>query len=182
MIFICTEVVYGVFCSVKCLDLRHSELCRKREVQHPGYEWGFGLLYQGVHGDWSLALYYFLHVADFLLDVPEPLLPRPLLCLLLIKDGPIAFVVPALPLLIAVLFGELVRIMLPGVASFSFSIHFSTRVEVLLLSGNWILAFSGLSCLLEALYLPGELLKFFQQVLVGDAERLHLVRVDLHSF
>ena len=55
--------------------------------------------------DWSSTLYYFLHVADFLLDVLEPMLPRPLLCLLLIKDGPIAFVVPTLPLLVTVLSG-----------------------------------------------------------------------------
>ena len=182
LIFVCIEVVYGVFCSIERLDLWHSELCRKREVQHPSCERGFGLLYQGVPGDWSSALYCFLHVANLLLDVPEPLLPRPFLCLLLIKDGSIAFVVPTLPLLIAVLSGGFVRIMLPGVASFSFSIHFSTRVEVLLFSGNRILAFSGLSCLLGALYFPGELLQFFQQVLVGDAERLHLVYVDLHSF
>ena len=121
-------------------------------------------------------------MADFLLDVPEPLLPRPLLCLMLIKDGSIAFVVPAMPLLIAVLSGGLVRIMLPGVASLSFSIRFSTRFKVLLFSGNRILAFSGLSCLLGELYLPGKFLQFFQQVLVGDAERLHLFRVDLHSF
>ena len=180
LIFVCIEVVYGVFYSVERLDLRHSKLCRKREVQHPDCEWGFGLLYKSVHGDWSSALYCFLHVANLLLDVPEPLLPQPLLCLLLIKDGPITFVVPALPLLIVVLFEGLVRIMLPGVASFSFSISFSTRVEVLLFSGNWVLAFSGLSCLLRALYFPGELLQFFQQVLVGDG--LHLVRVDLHSF
>ena len=173
-------MVYRVFCSVERLDLWHSELCRKREVQHPDREWGFGLLYQGVHGDWSSTLYCFLHVTDFLLDVPEPLLPRPLLCFLLIKNGPIAFVVPALPLLIAVLSGGLGR-MLPGVTSFSFSIRFSTRVEVLLFLGNRILAFPGLSCLLGASYLPSELLKFFQQVLVGDAEFLHLVRVDLHS-
>ena len=175
-------MVYGVFCSIERLDLRHSELCRKREVHHPSCEWEFGLLYQGVHGDWSSTLYCFFHVADFLLDVPEPLLPRPFLCLLLIKDGPIAFVVLALPLLITVLSGGLVRIMLPGVASFSFSILFSMRVEVLLFSGNWILAFSCLSCLLGMLYLLGELLQFFQQVLVGDAECLHLVCVDLHSF
>ena len=158
LIFVCIEVVYGVFCSVERLDLQHSELCQKREVHHPDCEWGFGLLYKGVHGDWSSALYCFLHVANFLLDVPEPLLPRPLLCLLLIKNRSIAFVVPALPLLITVLSGGLVSIMLPSVASFSFSIHFSTRVEVLLLSSNRILAFSGLLCLLGALYLPSELL------------------------
>ena len=72
--------------------------------------------------------------------------------------------------------------MLPSVASFSFSIRFSTRVEVLLFSGNSVLVFLGLSCLLGALYLPGELFQLFQQVLVGDAERFHLVRVDLNSF
>ena len=132
MIFVRIEVVYGVFCSVERLDLKHSELCRKREMQHPRCEWRFGLLYQGVHGDWSSAPYRFLHVTDFLLDVPKPLLPRPLLCFLLIKGGPITFVVPAMPLLIAILSGGLVRIMLPSVASFSFSICFSTRVEVLL--------------------------------------------------
>ena len=150
----------GSFFSVERLDLRHSKLCRKGEVQHPGGEWRFCFLYQGVHGDWSSALYRFLHVADFLLDVPEPLLPR--------------------PLLIAILSGGLVRIMLPGVASFSFSVRFSTRVEVLLFSGNRVLVFSGLSCLLGASYFPGELLQFFQQVLVGDAEGFHFVRVSLH--
>ena len=174
-------MVYGVFCSVKCLDLRHSELCRKREEQHFGYEWGFGLLYQGVYRDWSSALYCFLHVADFLLDVPEPLLPRPLLNLLLIKDGHrLCCSCHASPHCDPL--RGLVRIMLPGVTSLSFSIRFSMRVEVLFFSGNRVLAFSGLSCLLGALYLPGELLQLFQQVLVGDAERLHLVRVDLHNF
>ena len=129
-------------------------------MQHPDDEWRFGL-FQGVHGDKSSALYRFLHVADFLLDVPEPLLPR--------------------TLLVAILSGWLVRIMLPGVASFSFSIPFSMRAEVLLFSGNRVLVSSGLSCLLGASYLPNELFQLFQQVLVGDAERLHLVRVGLHS-
>ena len=154
-------MVYGVFCSIERLDLQHSELCRKGEVQHLDGEWRLGLLHQGVHGDWSSAFYRYLHVADFLLDVPEPLLPR--------------------PLLVAVLSGGLVRIMLLGMASFSFSIRFSTRVEVLLFSGNRVLVFSGLSCLLGASYLPGELFQLFQQVLVGDADRLHLVRVGLHN-
>ena len=122
MIFVRIEVVYGVFCSVERLDLRHSELCRKGEVQHPDGEWGFGLLYRGVHGDWSSAFYRYLHVADFLLDVPEPLLPR--------------------PLLVAILFGGLVRIMLPGVVSFPFSIRFSTRVEVLFSSSKRVLGLS----------------------------------------
>ena len=153
-------MVYGVFCSVERLDLRHSELCRNGEVQHPGGEWRLGLLHKGVHGDWSSTFYRYLHVGDFLLDVPKPLLPR--------------------PLLVAILSGGLVRIMLPGVASFPFSIRFSTRVEVLLFSGNGVLVFSGLSCLLGASYLLGELFQLFQQVLVGDTERLHLVCVGLY--
>ena len=72
--------------------------------------------------------YRYLHVADFLMDVLEPLLPR--------------------PLLVVILFRGLVRIMLPGVASFSFAIHFSTKVKVLLFSSNRVFVFSGLSCLL----------------------------------
>ena len=152
-------MIYGVFRSVERFDLRYSELCRKREVQHPGCEQGFILLHQSVHRDRSSAFYCFLHMAELLLDVPEPLLPRPLPYLLLIKDGPIAFVVPTMPLLIAILARGLVRIMLPSLASFSFSICFSRRVEVLLFFlGNGVLAFSGLSRLLGALYLPGELL------------------------
>ena len=161
MTFVRIEVVYGVFCSVERLNLRHSELCRKGKVQHPSGEWRFGLLYQSVHGDWSSTLYRFLHVDDFLLDVPETLLPR--------------------PLLVAILSWGLVRIMLPGVASFCFFIPFSTRVEVLLFSSNKVLVFSSLSRLLRASYFPGELFQLFQQVLVGDGERLHLVRVGLHS-
>ena len=121
-------------------------------------------------------------MAKFSLDVPEPLLPRLLLCLLQIKDGPIAFIVPAMPILVAILFGGFVRTMFPGVTSFSFSIYFSMRVEVLLFSCNKVLAFSGLSRLLGALYLSGELLQLSQQALVGDMERLHLVRVNLYSF
>ena len=121
-------------------------------------------------------------MAKLLLDVPEPLLPQPLLRLLLMKDGPIAFVVPAMPLLIAIFSGGFVRVMLPGVASFPFSICFLMRVEVLFFSGNSVSTFSGMSYLLGALYLPGELLQLSQQVLVGETERLHLVHIDLYSF
>ena len=76
-------------------------------------------------------------MTDFLLDVSELLLPR--------------------SLLVAILSGGLVRIRLPSVDSFPFSICFSTRVEVLFSSGNRVLGLSGLSCLLRASYLPGEL-------------------------
>ena len=76
-------------------------------------------------------------MANFLLDVLEPLLPQ--------------------SLLFAILSGGLVRIMLPGVASIPFSIRFSTRDEVLFSSENRVLGFSGLSCLLGVSYLPGEL-------------------------
>ena len=137
LIFVRIEVVYGVICSVERLNLRHSELFQKGKVQHPDGEWRIDLLHQGVHGDWSSAFYCYLHVADFLLDVPEPLLPR--------------------PLLITILSGGLVRIMLPSVVSFPFTIRFSTRVEVLFSSSNRVLGLSSLSCLLEVSYLLGEL-------------------------
>ena len=107
-------------------------------MQHHCGEWRFGLLYQGIHGDWSSALYRFLHVADFLLDVPEPLLSLPLLVMILSGVGGGGGG------------GGLVRILLPGVASFSSSICFSMMVKVLLFSGNRVLVFSSLSCLLGA--------------------------------
>ena len=160
LIFVRVEVVYGVFCSIERLDLHHYELFRNGEVQHPDGEWRLGLLHQGVDGDWSSAFYLYLHVADFLLDVPEPLLPR--------------------PLLVAIPSGGFVRIMLPVMASFLFFIHFSMRVKVWLFSGNRVLVFSGLSCLLGASYLPSELFQLFQQVLVSDAELLHLVCVGMY--
>ena len=132
LVLICIEVINGVLSSVELFDLRHSEFCRKREVQHPGCERGFILLYQGVHRDWSLALYRFLHVVELLLDVPEPLLPGPIPCFLLMRDGSIASVIHTMPLLIAILFEGFVTIILPGLASFSFSICFSRRAGVLL--------------------------------------------------
>ena len=98
-------------------------------------------------------------MAELLLDVSETVLPLPLPCLLLIKDGSNASVVPTMPFLIAILSRGFVKVMLPGLTSFSFSICFSRRIEVLLFFfGNGVSAFSGLSYLLRVLYLPGELL------------------------
>ena len=132
-------MIDGVLRSVQRFDVRHSEFCWKREVQHLGCERGFSLLNQGVHRDWSSALYLFLHVAKLLLDVPEPLLLRPLPCFLLIKDGSIAYVVHTMPLLIAILFGGFVMIMLPSLASFSFSICFSRRPRCC--CSSWVMGF-----------------------------------------
>ena len=71
-----------------------------------------------------------------------------------------------MPLLIAILSRGFVRVMLLSLASFSFSICFSRRVEVLLFFlGNGVSAFSGLSCLLGALYLPRELLQLSPNLL-----------------
>ena len=47
---------------------------------------------------------------------------------------------------------------------------------------NGVLAFSGMSCLLGALHLSGELLQLSQQTLVGETERLHLVGIGLQIF
>ena len=181
LVLVCVEVINGAFRSIKRFDLQHFEFFLKREVQHPGCEWGFSLLYQGIYIDWSSVLYRFLHVAKLLLDVPEPLLPRPLPYFLL--DGPISSVVLAMPFLIASLSGGFVRIMLHSLASFSFSIYFSRRVKVLLFFlGNGVLAFSGLSRLLGALRFPGEFLQLSQQTLVSETECLHLIGIGVQSF
>ena len=45
--------------------------------------------------------------------------------------------------------------------------------------GNGVLAFLGLSRLLGALYLLGELLKLSQQMLVCETERLHHVGIGV---
>ena len=78
-------------------------------------------------------------MAELLLDIPEPLLPLSLPYFLLVKDGSIAYVVPTMPLLILIL-GGFVRVILPSLASFSFSSRSSRRVEVLMFSsmmGFW---------------------------------------------
>ena len=88
-----------------------------------------------------------------------------------------------MPFIIAILSGGFVRITLPSLASFSFSICFLRKVEVLLLFlGEGLWAFSGLSCLLGAFHLPSELFQLSQQTLVGEAERLHLICISLYSF
>ena len=87
-----------------------------------------------------------------------------------------------MPLLIVILYGGFVKVMPPDVAGFSFSICFLMRVKVLFFSGNSVSGFSGLSCLLGALYLSGELLQLSQQALVGETEHLHLVCINLYNF
>ena len=120
-------------------------------------------------------------MAKLLLDVFEALLPRPLPYFLL--DGPIAYVVPTMPFLIAILSGGFVRIMLPSLASLSLSIYFSRKVKVMLFFlGDGVLAFSGLSHLLGVLHFPGELLQLSQQTLVCETECLHLVSIGVQRF
>ena len=53
---------------------------------------------------------------------------------------------------------------------------------LLIFLGNGVLTFLGLSRLLGALHLPGELLQLFQQTLVGETEHLHLVDIGVQSF
>ena len=121
-----------IFRFVECFDLRHSKLCWEREVWYPSHERGFSLLHQGIHGDWSSSFPSFLHVADLLLDVTEALLPCPFPYLRLIKDRSIAYVVPTENPLIAILSRGFIRIVLLGLASFSFSVNVLRSVVVLL--------------------------------------------------
>ena len=157
-------MIYRIFRYVERFDLRHSELCWEREVQYPGRERGFGLLHQGIYGDWSSSFHSFLHVAELLLDVPEALLPRSFPYLRMIKDGSIASVVPTENSLIAVLSWGFIRIVLLGLASFSFSVSVPRSVVVL-------------SFFLRLLHLSGEFLQVSQQTLVGETECLHLISI-----
>ena len=135
LIFVRIKVINGVSGSVESFNLRHSKFCWKGEVQHLSRERGLSLLHQGVHRDWSSTLYCFLHMAELLLDAPEPLLPCPLPCFLLIEDGYgfIASVFPSMPCLIAILPERFLRITFPSLDSFSIFICSSRRVKVLLL-------------------------------------------------
>ena len=88
-----------------------------------------------------------------------------------------------MPFLIAIVSRRFVRITLPSLASFSFSICSSRRVEVLLLFlGEGVWAFSSLPCLLGALHFLGELFQLSQKTLVGEAKHLHLICIGLYSF
>ena len=158
------EVIYGVFRFVERFDLRNSELYWKREVQHPGCERGFSLLHQSIHRDYSSAFYRFLHMAELLLDVPKPLLPRLLPHALPVRGWLIVSVIPIKHSFITILSSRgNVGTTLPSSAGFSYSISFSRRVEVLLFFlGNGATTFLGLSYLLGVLHLSGELLQLSQ--------------------
>ena len=183
MVLICIEVIYGVFRFVKCFDLWHSELCWKREVQQPRCEWGFSLLHQSVHKDWSSAFYHFLYMVELLLDVPESLLPL-LPHALLIRGWLIISVISIRHSFIEIFSSRgNVGTTPPSSAGFSCSISFLRRVEGLLFFlGDGVTAFLGLSYLLGVLYLSSELLQLSQQKLVDETECLHLVGIGVYGF
>ena len=85
---------------------------------------------------------------------------------MLINDGSIAYVVPTMNPLIAILSRGFVGIMLLSLAGFSFSVNFSRNVVVSLF-------------FLWALHLSSEFLQVSQQTLVGETECLHLVNISL---
>ena len=75
------------------------------------------------------------------------------------------------------------RLVPPGSTEFCFYFYLLGRAEVWLLSlRGGVMAFLGLSYFLRALHLPGELLYFPYQALVGEMECLHLVFVIVYSF
>ena len=126
-------------------------------MQQSSRERGFRLLYQRIHGNWGSTLHSLLHVAELLLDVLEPLLPRFFPLPLLIRGWLLASVVPARHSLIATIFEGYIGIMPPSLAIFSSFVNASGGVEVLLfLLWSGIAAFTGLLCLRWPLYLSGE--------------------------
>ena len=76
LVFICVEVIDGVFSPVESLDEWHSELRWEGEVQYLVSEWGFSLLYQGIHRNWGSAFHGFFHMGELLLDILEAPLPQ----------------------------------------------------------------------------------------------------------
>ena len=126
-------------------------------MQYLGHERGFRLLYQSIHGDWGSYFYSLFHVAELLLDVLEPMLPRWFFLPLLTRGWLFASVIPFKNSLIAIVSGGYVGIMPPGPAIFSSSVNVSRGTEVmLLLLWNGIAAFMGLLCILWSLHLSSE--------------------------
>ena len=77
-----------------------------------------------------------------------------------------------------ILFFSSIFIYISNLLMLLFLVH--SRVEVLFFFlGNGVLAFSGLSRLLGVLHLPGKLLQLYQETLVDETERLHLVGIGV---
>ena len=121
-------------------------------------------------------------MAELLLDVLEPLLPRSLLLSQLMGGWLFTSVVPVGHSLIVTVSEGHVGIMPPGLAIFSSFVNISVGAEVLLLFlWNGIAAFMGLLCLLWALHLSGEFRQLPYQTLIDETKCLHLIAGDLRS-
>ena len=122
-------------------------------------------------------------MAELLLDILEPLLPRSFFLSPLIRGRLFTSILPVKRSFVLTVLGGYVRIMPSGPAIFSFSVSDSGGAEVLLLL-LWygIAAFMGLLFILWLLHLSGEFHQLPQQALIDETEGLHLVASSVESF
>ena len=121
-------------------------------------------------------------MAELLLDILEPLLPRSFLFSPLIWGRPFTSIVPVKRSFVLIVFGGYVGIMPSGPAIFSSSVIFSRGAEVLLfLLWCGITTSMGLLSTLWSLHLSVEFRQLPQQALIDETESLHLIASSVES-
>ena len=122
-------------------------------------------------------------MAELLLDILEPLLPRSFLFSPLMMGRPFTSVFLIKRSFISIISGGYVGIMSSSPAIFSSSIIVSGGAKVLLLL-LWygIVASMGLLFILWSLHLYGEFYQLPQQALIDETKGLHLVASRVESF
>ena len=121
-------------------------------------------------------------MAELLLDILEPLLPRSFLISPLMRGRLFTSIVLVKRSFVATVSKGYIEIMPSGPAIFSSSVSFLGGADVLLLL-LWygIAACMGLLFILWSLHLSGELLQLPQQALIDKTEGLHLVASSVES-
>ena len=121
-------------------------------------------------------------MAELLLEILEPVLPRSFLLSILMRGRLFTSIVLVKRFFVVTVSGGYVGIMPSGPAIFSSSVSVSGGAEVLLLL-LWygITAFMGLLFVLWSLHLSGEFHQLPQQALINETEGLHLIASSVES-
>ena len=121
-------------------------------------------------------------MAELLLDILEPLLPRSFLLSPLMRGQLFTSIVPVKRSFVAIVFRGYVRIMPSDPTVFSSSVNVSGDAKVLLLLLWYGIAdFMDLLFTLWSLHLSGEFRQLPQQALIDETEDLHLVASSVES-
>ena len=122
-------------------------------------------------------------MAELLLDILEPLLPRSFLFSSSVRGRLLVSIVPVKRSFVSIVSGGCVGIMSSGPTIFSYSVIVSGGAEVLLLL-LWygIAASMGLLVILWSLHLSGEFRQLPQHALIDETEGLHLVAISVESY